>query len=367
MRPRVLALNFVNQKSMDQMRAHMQQAIAAIAEGSRYHGYKDANAPVFIQYELAYAIDLRDPVPPPNFPYHNSSLYPRENPVIGWGLDYGKLFSPEFAQLYRIPDPNNSSRFLTLCELIERGLVHEVWIYGDQDVPDVSAAEVLELKPYYDGNRQRIPGAMNPCAGNGCFDGEDVTQMNCSRTVRIAWMNNTRGAGCFLESLSHGMESFSAWNRNQIPYLSRYFVPFAGYDLNTKYGLPVDSWYACSGSNCLQYPTPTSVAYDLHNGVQGMINPYDPVCGNVHFPPNGRSHYDLESPYTVRTSCGHYRDGSGQTDEFTIQAFAPYNSVAGDCDGPFLVWWRQNMPGLDNTARDDQRNPMLNWWPFLFY
>jgi hypothetical protein len=31
------------------------------------------------------------------------------------------------------------------------------------------------------------------------------------------------------------------------------------------------------------------------------------------------------------------------------------------------VWWRQNLPGLANTALDDAGLPMRNWWPFLFY
>jgi hypothetical protein len=110
------------------------------------------------------------------------------------------------------------------------------------------------------------------------------------------------------------------------------------------------------------------VAYDLPDqGAKGVIDPYDPVCGNVHFAPNGRQHYDLDSPSRVRTSCAHFRDGSGLTDVFTTADFAPYENIASDCDGPFLVWWRQNMPGLNNNAKDDQGNPMLNWWPFLFY
>jgi hypothetical protein len=35
--------------------------------------------------------------------------------------------------------------------------------------------------------------------------------------------------------------------------------------------------------------------------------------------------------------------------------------------GSWLVYWRQNVPGLDNQSRDDERMPMKNWWPFLFY
>jgi len=194
--------------------------------------------------------------------------------------------------------------------------------------------------------------------------------------VRIAYFNNMRGVGCFLESLSHGMES-TGRDRYLLPYFSRYFIPFAGFDLNTRYGLPFDSWYACYNEPerpgeppppCLVYPTPTSAKYDLRNlGKVGLIDPYDPVCGNVHFAPNGRNHYDLQSPYTVRTSCEHFRDGTGQMTDCNMADFASYESIASDCDGPFLVWWRQNMPGLDNNAKDDQGQPMLNWWPFLFY
>jgi hypothetical protein len=41
--------------------------------------------------------------------------------------------------------------------------------------------------------------------------------------------------------------------------------------------------------------------------------------------------------------------------------------MAPDCMGPWLVYWRQNMPGLDNRQKDADGRPMKNWWPFLFY
>ena len=258
---------------------------------------------------------------------------------------------------------------LGLCEAIDQGLVQEIWVYGDADVPDVSAAEILEQKPVYDENRQRVPGQMNRCAGNGCFDPEDV--IPCTRTVRIAWFNNNRGPGCFLESLSHGLESAGGSPASPIPYLHRYFVPFASFDLDTRYGLPFRSWYVCpytgpNKENCLGYPSETSVTYNT--GVySGTVPNYDPVCGNAHFPPNARGQYGLASPYTVRTSCGNYRDGTGQTIAFTSQEFAPYATLAPDCAGPWQVWWYQNIPGLNNVSRDDAGNPMLSWWPFLFY
>ncbi len=365
MRPRVMVLNFVNHRSMDEMTAQAEEAIAAFAEGSRYRGYEDPGAPVFLQYELAYAVDLRDPSPPSGYPYRNSTLFPRESPTDGyWGFDYERLFSSDYTALYGIEDPDNPLRLLGLEELIDRGLVHEVWVYADADVPDVNAAEILELKPVYDENRNRIPGLMNRCAGNGCFDDED--QIPGDRTVRIAFFNNTRGVGCLVHSLSHGMESIGAWNPTVLPYLSRYFTPFAAHDLNARYGVPAQSWYACPGGDCLTYPSASSVRYTLPAG-SGTIDPYDPVCGNVHFPPNARSHYDDVSPFTVLSSCAHFRDGSGAVSPFTTADFQMYDAVAPDCQGGFLLWWRQNMPGLDNRALDDGGQPMLNWWPFLYY
>jgi hypothetical protein len=77
--------------------------------------------------------------------------------------------------------------------------------------------------------------------------------------------------------------------------------------------------------------------------------------------------HPMSSTFKVRTSCAFDRDGTGQTALYTGQKPLPYLEIAPDCGGPWLVWWRQNMPGLDNAARDNLGLPMLNWWPFVFY
>jgi hypothetical protein len=194
--------------------------------------------------------------------------------------------------------------------------------------------------------------------------------------VRIAYFNSNRGPGCFMESLSHGFESTAAWNErpDQIPYLSRHFRPFAGYDLDGRYGTPFDSWYACDSTGpaeCMDYPTPTSVSYRLA-GESGSISPFDAVCGNVHFMPNGRFHYDLTSADRVRTTCEHFRladgvDGADAREAFATSMFSRYTELAPDCMGAFLVYWWQNAPGLNNPAIDDTGEHMLNWWPFIYY
>lgn len=374
MRPRVLVLHFVNAKTMDEVAAQLAQVVEALAESSRYRGFEDPlDPPPFFRYQLAYLVDLRDVPPPPGWTLRNSTLYPREDPPTGtWGFDYEQLFGEEFARLYGIPDPDDPSHFLDLCELVDRGLVHEVWVVADADVPDAGAAEILELKPYYDENRVRLDRPLNRCAGNGCFDPDDAIPAHCTRTVRIAFFNHTRGAGCFLESLSHGFESIGAWNPGQIRYLSRYFIPWAAYDLDTRYGLSWESWYACPiGDDCLSYPTETSAAYDVE-GVAGTLDPYDPVCGNVHWPPNARHHYDLDSPFVVQSTCLGWRRGEGPGGAdlprpFTSNVFRRYRRLAPDCMGEWLVWWRQNVPGPDSGLLDDHGDPMLSWWPFVYY
>ena len=365
LRPRILVLNFVNGDTQQQAQDLADRIIAALVESSRPRGYDDADAPPALEPEVLAVVDLRDD-DAPGAQRLNSAYYPREEPVEGmWGFDYEALFTAAFAAQMNLLDPDHpDDGALDLCTAIDRGLVHEVWVYGDGDHPDVSAAEILENKPVYDaaGN---ATGAMNRCAGNGCFDEED--DIPCARTVRIGWVNSTRGPGCFLESLGHGVESIGAWNEDVVPQLSRDFIPFANYRLDERYGLPVDSWYACPYDRpCLAYPTTTSVAYVL-DGASGEIDDYDAVCGNVHWPPNGRTQYDLLNTAPVLTSCAHYGDGTGAKEEFTNAAFAPYRELAPDCMGPFLVWWRQNWPGPHTSKVAADGTPMTSWWPYLYY
>ena len=60
MNPRLLLLNFDNHAPREQLDRLVDRIIAGLAEGSRYHGYNDSNAPVFLQYEVFKFVDLRD-------------------------------------------------------------------------------------------------------------------------------------------------------------------------------------------------------------------------------------------------------------------------------------------------------------------
>ncbi len=71
----------------------------------------------------------------------------------------------------------------------------------------------------------------------------------------------------------------------------------------------------------------------------------------------------------VRSSCESFGKTNAQPEPFDASNWDYVThdpSIDGDCGGKFLTYWYQNMPGLDNEARDGA-DPMKNWWPFMFY
>lgn len=350
MHPKVLALNFFNGKTNADMQKLFDAVMSGFQEGSRWHGFDDPNAKPFLFYSIGKAIDLTDASPPPSWPYQNSTKYPRK--PMGWqgqwSFDYAALFSDVFIAYYGGK---------SLCQMLDEGVVHEIWIYGSADVPDVSAAEVLENKQKYDANRIAIPGKFDRCAGNGCFDTVDVPK--CNRTVRIGWVNATRGPGCFMHSLGHGFEGTA---RGSIPTLQKEFAHFANLDLKTRLGLPFASFYDLAPAtmgDCASYPSPNALAWTM--GMQtGTADPYDQGCGNVHFPANARRDYDYDNPAQVFAQCAHYGEPNAKPQTFSIAKALEYDKTWGDCGGGWQVYWRQAWPGRGHPA-------MKNWLPYLFY
>ncbi len=161
MQPRLLVLNFVNGLRMEAATRTAQDLMAALRESSRYHGYAKPNAPAFLDYKLFKTIDLTDAQPLPETEQldGNSSRYPR---TPNWkdgdiNFQYGQLFGDTFARYYGVPDPATPGRFLTLSELVNRGLVHEVWFLAKQGKYG-APFESVEVKQAYDENLRKAPG-----------------------------------------------------------------------------------------------------------------------------------------------------------------------------------------------------------------
>src|SRR5205085_7714018 len=127
--------------------------------------------------------------------------------------------------------------------------------------------ESVEVKQAYDGQFRKIEG-KSVQAGNG----GDPGQPFIGRSLRILFINVERGPGCAMESLGHSLEGMA--NSDAIPYFKRYFVEYAGFDLDKRYGTPFDSLYGRNGSE-LRYPDPTTLAYTWE-GQERTVRNYVP-------------------------------------------------------------------------------------------
>ena len=366
MRPRLLLINYSNEHRREHLDALTNQLIKALAESTRYHGYKDPKAPAFLQYQVFKFVDLRDA----DRATGNSRHLPVKNPDArrGFNMKYRAYFSDEFAKHYGVPDPRDPKRFLRLDELLDGGYVHEVWFFESGNtnaVPHSGSFEVVEEKPVYD-EQFRKAGDRWVQAGNG----GDRDQPWTGRSIRIGCVNASRGIGCFLESLAHGIEYCA--KADAIPYFSRYFKEYAGFDLKARFNLPVNDLYEVDyGGEQIRYPDEKTMVLK-HRGKELRVENYIVTGGNAHFPPNARGHYDLDNSTPVLSTIEDWRSGSGKGGKdvakpFTNAAFRQYRDLAPDCMGAWLVYWRQNMPGLDNRQKDAAGKPMKNWWPFMFY
>jgi hypothetical protein len=358
MQPRLLVLNFSNDTPVEQVDEIVEGLIHAVEESTRWHGYDTGGSPPFLEYSVEKRVDLRDDPPVPTCD-GNSTRYPRRDGT--YNFEYSELYGDTFAAYYGYVDPDDPGRFLTLGELVERGIVHELWFIANHGACG-APLETVELKQYYDLAFRKT--GYGP-AGNG----HDYGIPWIGRSLRITFINPDRGTGCAMENLGHGWEGYA--NYAPIPYLAPYLIEYAGFDLNNRWGLPFPSFYYYGSADSNAFPDPSTLVAH-YQGQDWTLYDYVAAGGNVHFPPNGRRHYDLSNPDPVMSTIRGWRGHEGPAGEdlaepFHVADFADYYEIAPDCMGPWIVYWRQNMPGLGNDAHADGDVPMKNWWPFLFY
>ncbi len=363
MLPRVLVLNFNNGATTDAARATAQRQVNAIAEGSRYHGYSDPRAPIFVAYQIVKVVDLTDQQIPAGWPNPSSTLLP----VTPTGdFDPLALFSSRFSGLYGFTDPTTPTRSMPLCELFEKGVINEVWLEeGETGIRRVPLN--LERKQVYDATGQAVAGSFAPCVGGGgCLQ-----DLICGVTVRMAHLDQMRGPGCDLEVRGWGIEGM--WSA--LPAFAPSAAAFLNRDFQTRFGVRFNGWEnLCdqSGATCVSYPTPTTATGTYASGAVWTIDPFVQGCGSTGFPPNARTWWDYSNANPVQSRCEHFGlgDGTAGTDlmePFTDSKIAAADQAFPDCGGGWQIYWRQSIPGFGNTATTADGRPMRNWWPLLFY
>jgi hypothetical protein len=370
--PHFLVINFANGRTLASVMARWEAQKAAMMEGTRYHGYSDPSARPFMIYELTKLVDLTDNPIPAGWTAPNSTKMPRRN----GGIDFGALFNQTYADYYAIPDPKNPSHNMTICELFNAGMVNDLFVVFNKTGTDNNVPEIVEYKQMYDKNDVALPGRFDQYAGNGSWDPSDIPIINqCKRSVRLGFLEMTGVLGNSMQVNGHNYEHIG---QRALPHFNAMWLPFANFDMNTRYNTPFKDWYGeCPNgtSNCITYPDKNSVTYMIGGtGAPMTISPFNQGCGNAHFPPNGRQNYDQTNTTTVLSTCEHYGlhdgpDGKDIQTPYDASMLAPWKAKYGQgpTGGAWYMYWFQSWPGVNNKAKMPDGTPMKNWWVYLYY
>jgi hypothetical protein len=346
MQPRVLVLQFLNLESPAVWRDHVEDVMTTLEESSRFHAYAGGAARPFLDYELYDLVALTD-----DSPYITSDLLPL---TFDNQVDWTALFSPDFAPTLGMTDADDPSRLLDLCDLFERGTIHELWVLASPFGPPEESFGAN--RQGYDGEGSAIPGYFVVTPG--------FEYIPCFVSVRAGLIDVEADAGCALL----GRDAMFEETLEALPYLEANATPFLNFDLAERYGTSFESWpELCGGTSepCIDYPTPTSVEGVLEGAPPWDIDPYFPNCGSTSFAPNSRFAFDFDNPAPVRARCRHF--GMELGDELvTAKTFAG-GATSGRCGGGWQLYKDQSMPGPRSQATDVFGDPMKNFWPFMFY
>ena len=413
MQPRFLVVNFANglgeggldntaggQVTEAQVRAKAQHFLDMLSRASTYQPRLHPDAKPFLRPQLVKLANLQD-----HNGHANSDLFPRgpADPKTGYHqVGYNKLFSDEYAPHWGFRD---GERFLTLGEIVNRGLVNEVIMVANQvdgktpNPPGQVTNHILEVAMVaqaYDAKLQPIAGEY---VRNGAHHDrqkmdmaqatreDDNSMLWIGRSLRIYFMNVSRGPGCLLHSLGHEFEfrynearihsPGKAWDGDSPhPWLRPYFRRYADFEMDKRFGAPFKSLYEDDRPEKYTYADPkdgacTALLYPASGHFPaGRIQGYEPVAGNVHYPPGAAHGYDYHPKAAVYSRCETFMKPGEAAQPFSKENYAYLTSdpaIDKDGGGDFLVYWYQNMPGLQNEARDSSGRAMRNWWVFMYY
>jgi hypothetical protein len=328
-------------------RDHAERVLEGLRESSRYHAYVNPRATPFVDYRLFDLVELTD-----SSQFVTSSLLPRTRDA---DVDWATLFSPEYAPVLGLADVWDVPQTLGLCELFERGIIHELWILAEPTRPVVQSFG--ERRQTYDLAGNALPGVFSATPGF-----EDI---GCGVTVRAGVLDVGLEPECALLA----RDSLFERTYGALPYLAENAPPFLNFGMRERHGTPFDSWHELCGDAarpCIDYPTPTTVEGFLPDGTEFAIDPFVQGCGSTLFAPNSRFALDFANPEPVRARCEHF--GRPGDEPFTVDTLGLGGGAAGrSCGGNWQLYRNQSIPGHRSGARDVAGEPMKNWWPFWFY
>ena len=363
MRPNVLVLNFDTGQSSSETKSYAQQVAGALAAGSIYHGYSDATATPFLNYQIGTVVDL-------------TSVSPPTAAGAPLTLDPTVLFTdPRFPPLYGYPDSNGGYR--SLCDLFELGIVNEVWIQDGGDATTTPRAPLYaERKQMYDQNGAAITGRFQQCTGGFQRRADGLLSqrsLQCDRADGPSrslpgGRSRLRRAGSGLGHRRNVERVAEQLDRRRLRLLEsglhqvrRRLRRLAG---TLHRSGPASPILTRTGPSTVRTRRPTL-----------RHRPFTQGCGSSLFPPNATARSDLENTTTVNSRCEHFGllDGMNGMDTYlpysnsVVSAYDQMYTGNSQCPAGWQIYWRQSMPGYQNHATATDGTPMKNWWPMLFY
>lgn len=356
LKPRVLVIDFYNARSVAMCHGFVDRVVAAFAEGSRYHGYKDPSSRPQLMYTVTKYINLRD---------SSGKNVSNKRPHHADGsFDEAGMFSDSFAPDMGYRDSSNT-RYLRLGELFDEGIINECWVVAPNTLYEAQG----RVRKY--DSAFHFTGQYNECV-NACYNFGDAGRRT-SVTIRLGEINVDRGIGCATHAFGHAIERMAL---GDIPYFGKIAERFFNFNLDKRYGAPFTEEYACpyyvTPPDCFSVTSHTIKTVNKHLP-DWTFNNWGEGCGNIHFPVNAKFQYDYNDPQPVLCTCENYglrngTDGNDLQNTYTDTLVKDWNTGAyNDCGGEYIMYLRQNMPGYNSGATGDDGKSMKSWWPFLFY
>jgi hypothetical protein len=168
-------------------------------------------------------------------------------------------------------------------------------------------------------------------------NGPRLSQL-CDKTIVVYGFSYERGLAEALESYGHHLEEVFKWFRPE-------YIDWSDYGANVN---------------------------------SGLVGQGD-SCGSVHNPPNARCEYDrsnpsgykecgnANAPAQVLSDCRNWKPTGEKKLELLDCTFWNCSTQTGeiDDDARWIIWWMQNMPGLNNGLIGKDSQPIPSWWNYI--
>ncbi|MBI4675764.1 MAG: fibronectin type III domain-containing protein [Chloroflexi bacterium] len=312
-----------NQKIVDMQNATRGMVAAGadlISDATRYHGYKDAAAPRYLEYVVQEYREFFEPLPR-GYPLGNLPA-PR---YFGELSPEASTASPAMPNTAYRPHYGNILRDMGICNYVDGQGVKEVWIYGYHSsviVPDESkmSSKYGDVSNAYPKD-EAIPAEYRlPRCANSYVMYNFTYQPGGSSAI-----------GNTVHNRLHQIENVI------------FFAEKRGYPPNDQNAVGSLFWDDFS-------------VY----GAAALRPGYCASCGNTHSPPNTTQGYDYASQTYAENNCETWNPDDGQTTYVNANC-----SQWGCTDVSFYKWFMQNIPGYENGIMFQGRK-LRNWWEAMY-